>query len=894
MRPSELRPGIARLVRLAVRRPGGAAADAEVEIELHLALRAEQLARAGLAPAAARAEAERRFGPLPEARQRLHHSAQRRENRMRLQELAHAARQDLRVSLRGLRRAPGFVVTAVLCLALGIGATTAVLAVADAVLLRPLAAPALDRLVVVREDLTSLGLRDALLDPPGAEDVLARRDLFEGGAAFDVRRRNLSTADAEPRRVQTVLTLGDFFGVWGAGAAAGRLYPAVTSRTPGAPQAAVLSYAFWREHFGGERAVVGRTIRLDGVPLEVVGVAGASLRYPRGADVYLPYPVNSSFARQRGRLVMTTIARVRPGVTADRLAAGLREQADRWREELRATGGSASGGVVLHATPLVTYVAGELRPITRVLLGAVLLVLVVACANVACLQLVRATGRARELAVRAAVGASRLRLAAPLAAESLLLAIAGGVLGAALAAATLAALRAWGPAQYPQLADARLDPRALATALIATTIAAVGFGLAPAVRAVRTDPHDALRGTGRGTSVRADRTRFLRGAVVTQVALALALASGAALLVRSFARLVAADPGFRAEAVLTAQFGLPRAAYREPERRLAAFEQVAARLRGAPGVSAVAVSAYLPFGGDTDSSPFTVVGADAAPAGAAQPHAEYNLVSEDYFRVLGIPLRRGRAFTPADALRTPPVVVIDEQLAREFFPGVDPVGRRLRQMGEAEIVGVVGAVARAQLGEARKAMIYYPLRQTPWPPSVTVAVRGTLPAPAAERLVRSAVAEVDAQVPVYDVRPMAARVEESVGGRRLATVALGAFAGVALVLAALGVHGVLSYAVVQRTRELGVRAALGARAADLERMVVGGAVRLAAIGAAAGLVLFAVGRRGLAALLYGVEATDPAALAGGVGALAAAILVASWLPARRAARTDPAMVMRAE
>ncbi len=804
---------------------------------------------------------------------------------------------DLRLALRALRRAPGFTLAAALCLALGVGATTAVLAVADAVLFRPLPVRGLDRIVVVRQDLTKLNLLDAPLDPPGTVELLARHDLFDAAAAYTEDHENLATPNGEPQRVRIASTVGDFFGLLEARAAAGRLYPPGASRDPGAQRGVVLGYAFWREHFGGDPGVVGRTIRLDGLPQEVVGVAGPSLGYPRGVDVYRPFPVDSSSTQQWSVDIMTVIGRVRPGVTPERLSAGLAEEADRWRAQSAAAGRPQQNGVVVRAVPLATVLAGELRPITRLLLGAVALVLLVACANVACLQLVRATGRARELAVRAAIGAGRAHLARPLAAESVTLAAGGGVLGVVLAAGALAAVRRWGPAQYPQLGDAHVDPRVLAGALAVAAGAALAFGLAPALRAVRADPQDALRGASRSASAGADRQRFLQGAVVTQVALALTLVLvlGAGLLTRSFARLAAADPGFRAEQVYTAHFGLPSDAYPTPAQKMAAFGRVLDRVASAPGVTAAALGAYLPMADQYSSTPFSIVGSAPDPGGR-KPHAEFTFVTENYFRALGIPLRRGRAFTRADDSAARPVVIVDEQLAREFFPGQDPVGRLLKQLGDAdvEIVGVVGTATRAHVGEARKALVYYPLHQKPWASTVAVVVRGALPPAAADRLVRTAVAEVDRQVPVYDARPMQDRVDESIGGRRLATLALGAFAGAALLLAALGVYGVLSYAVAQRARELGVRSALGAGRGDLERMVVGGGARLAAVGAVAGLLLFLLARRGLAALLYGVGPADPVALGVGTGVLAAAVLLASWIPARRAARVDPAAALRAE
>lgn len=798
----------------------------------------------------------------------------------------------LRQAWRALRRAPAFTLAAVLCLALGVGATTTVLAVADAVLFRPLPVRDLERLVAIRLDLPKVDLLDTHLDPPGVEEVLARRDVFDGGAAYDARESNLTSDAREPARVRVTRTLGGYFALLGATAARGQLYDAAASRDPARRRTAVLTHAFWQRHFGGDPGVVGRTVRLNGDVYEIVGVAGPTLRFPRAADLYVPYPVDSTFAQSRSRLVMVTIARVRPGVAPARVDAALQAVGAGWAA---ADGASDTrGGLRLRAVPLATYLAGELRPITRLMLGAVALVLLVACANVACLQLVRATGRLRELAVRAAVGARLRDLGRPLAVESALLAALGGALGVAASTGALALLRRVGPAQYPQLADVRLDARVLVGALAATALSALLFGLAPLLTAVRTDPQEALRAAGgRGASAGAGRMGFLRAAVVTQLALALMLALGAGLLGRSFARLASTDPGFRPERVLSARFALPRAAYPELAQRMAAFDAVQQAVAATPGVSAAALSQEVPFGADYDSSPFDVPGRAAARDGE-QPHAVYNMVSEDWFRVMGVALVRGRAFTRADDRNAPSVAVIDEQLAEQFFPGVDPIGRRLVQMDTVQIVGVVRRVAKQQLGERAKATIYYPLRQKPWLAGTAVVLRGALPPGAAERAVRAAVARVDRQVPVFDVRPMTERVAESVGGRGLATAALAGFAGIGLLLAALGLYGVLSYLVAQRTRELGVRAALGARAATLERMVLGSGGRLAGAGIGLGLLLFLAAHRVLAALLYGVGPADPLAFAGAAGVLGAAVLLASWMPARRASRVAPSVALRGD
>jgi predicted permease len=472
----------------------------------------------------------------------------------------------LRQAWRALRRAPAFTLAAVLCLALGVGATTTVLAVADAVLLRPLAVRGLERMVVVRQDLTKLDLRDANLDAPGTEDVFARRDVFEAGAGVETRELNLTGAGLEPERVRTARTLGDWFGMMGTAATRGRLYAADASRDPARQQTVVLSHAFWRRHFGGDPSVVGRSVRLNGRPFEIVGVADAALRHPRGVDLFVPYPVDSTFAQQRGRLGITAIGRVRPDVVPARVDAALAAVAAGWAAA--GGGGNAiSTGLVVRAVPFRTYLAGELRPITRVLLGAVLLVLLVACANVACLQLVRATGRMRELAVRAAVGARTHDLARPLVADSVLLAALGGATGVALAALSLAALRHWGPARYPQLAEAHVDPRVLAGALAATVGSALVFGLAPA------RPGAARRPAG-GAARRVAR-RVGHGGARRLPARRGGDAGGARPHPRPRRGAARAQlrpprrrrPGVPPEQVLSAQFALPRAGY--PERRSA-------------------------------------------------------------------------------------------------------------------------------------------------------------------------------------------------------------------------------------------------------------------------------------------------------------------------------------
>ena len=799
--------------------------------------------------------------------------------------------RQLRLAARALLRAPGFTMAAVLCIALGVGANTAVFSALDAVLLRPLDVPDLDRMVVVKMDLPKLSITDGQLGPPESAEVLARADLFDAGAALQSRRFTLADdRGSESQRIAGARTLGDFFTLLGGRPTLGRYYTPDAS-TQGA-KVAVLSHAFWRDRFGADRGIVGRTIRLNGVAYEVVGVASPAARYPRTAQVWMPYPVDSSFAGQRGRMYMDVVGRLRPGVTQEELGNQLALESRRWMEKYG--DGYDRSGLALHALPLRDALAGDLRPILVALVGAVALVLLIACANVACLQLVRAAGRARELAVRAALGAERGRLAGVLVAESVMIAALGGALGVALGSVAVWSLRMFGPARFPALQAVRLDVPVLAFAVGVTTLAAVVFGLAPALRVMYVDPQTALRANGgRGMAGGAGQQRTLRTAVVGQIALALALMLGAGVVARSLGNLIAVDPGFRPDEVLSAQIALAGEAYGPVERRVAFHDQVVAKLRASAGVLDAATVSYLPFTGGSDSSPFTVVGR-STPAGGEPPHANYNIVTPGLFRTLGMTMVSGRDFDANDRRTSAPVAIVDEQLARLYFPGQNAVGQHIKTWSDPiEIVGVVRSVKQEQLGAADKATIYYPHTQNV-ASGAAIVVRSALPAPAVERLIRAAVTEQDRLVPVFDVKPLRRLVDESLGARRLAATVFGAFAALSLVLAALGIYGVLSYAVAQRTRELGIRAALGAGRGEVSRLVLRQGARLAVAGLSIGTVAFLVLGRGLEALVFGVGPRDPLTLVAGVSVLGAAALLASWIPARRAARIDPAISLRAE
>ncbi|MDF1502463.1 ABC transporter permease, partial [Roseisolibacter sp. H3M3-2] len=783
---------------------------------------------------------------------------------------------QLRILLRGLRRAPGFSAAAVLCIALGVGANTAIFSAVRAVLLRPVATPEIDRVVALRQDLIPVKLLDLELAPPEVLDLQERGALFEAVAAqaprgFVVERAGTSV------RVEGARTLGDWFGVFKARPHLGRLYTADDSRD-GRHQVAVLSYGLWREQFGGDPSVVGREVRINDQPHTVVGVLEPDLRYPRQARLLVPLRVDSAFREnQRGRQYMNAFARLRAGVSPAQAQAGL----DATMRDWRARGGpdderyGVPGKHRLYAVPFVAFDAGQLRPILYVLLGAVGVVLLIACANVASLQLVRATARTRELAVHAALGAARGRLVRRLMGESVVLAAGGGALGVALGWGVTRLLAALAPAEQTALRDLRLDGPVLAATAGATLLAALLSGTLPALRGARVFLRGSLGDGARAGSARRERHGALRTAVVAQVAMSFVLLLGSGVMLRSLARLVAVDPGFRPASVTAAAVTLPFGRYAKTDAALAFYAALQERLRATPGVESVGLTSWLPLRDQSNSSRFRVIGRDTAGQGEP-PHANIVAADEDYFRTMGIPLLRGRTFGAQDAWRADGTrdltFVIDETLARKWFPNEDPIGKRINQGPDGVIVGVVGSVRQAALGAPDKETVYYNVRQT-WFTNLTVVVRGTLSEEGAARALRAAAAAVDPQVPLYDVATMPDVVARSVGTRRFGVVVLAGFAVVAVLLALTGVYGVLSYAVAQRRRELGIRAALGADRSAVGGLVLRQGARMAAVGLAIGAAAFLVVARGLESLVFGVGARGPLTFAADGAVLGAAALL---------------------
>ncbi len=852
--------------------------DMEEEFRLHVDLEAERLVAEGVVPADARHRARRTFGSV----------ARIRDDARDVRGIGwvEGTFRDWRLAFRSLRRTPGVALGALVTLALGIGATTTIASAVSTVLLRPLPVRGLDRLVAIRESIPSLGLIREEMAPGEVLDLAERTDLFDAVGAFTTSAMNL-TGSGEPVRVMIASTIGDWFGTIGLTPFRGRFYDAAASRDR--LQVAVLSHGLWRALGGDSGAVVGSTILLDDRPHEVIGVLPPDVRYPRAAQIWLPWP-QRSVDQLRRSMFMSTVARLKAGVEFARLGPALDAERDTW---LRNYDYGSVADLRLEPLPFAEFDAGQLRPILLVLAGAVGLVLLIACANVTSLLLVRATGRTRELLVRTALGAGRWAVARQLLIESAALALAGGAAGVGVALLAVRAIARLELSRFPALSDLRVDLPVLALTAGLSVLVGLIAGTAPAFRALRVNLADALKEQRRGLSAGGSRHRFLHAAVITQMALALGLVLGSGLALRSLDRLLDEDPGFRADRVMSFSLSLPYARYPNGPDRLAFEEALRARLTGAPGVDAVGLVSFAPFESESqgNTSPFRIVGLEPL-AGEPRRHAILNMVDGEYFRAMGIPLLRGRLFGPEDAPGSPPSAVIDETLARTWFGDRDPIGMTINQGPDLVIVGVVGRIRSVDLATPPKAAIYYNYRQTPWTNFFTVVLRGSLRPEALASLARTAVQELDPGLPVYDLQPLGNRIEASLGARRFAIGLLSGFALLALTLAVVGLYGVMSYGVSERTPEIGIRMALGARPGQVMGMVLRQGLGLAVMGMTLGGLAFLGLGRLLGALLYGIPAHDPVTIGGAALVLGITTLAASALPAWRAARTSPAQVLQ--
>jgi len=803
--------------------------------------------------------------------------------------------QDLRFAGRQLAKSPGFTLVAVLTLALGIGATTAIFSVVYGVLLRPLPYPQPERLVRALF-VGPKGQLQGAFSPPNFMDFRTASRTLSGVSGFHGGTLNLSGDGGEAERLPTAWVSANHFTVLGTRPLAGRTFAPGEDRA-GAPRVAILSQEVWRRRFGGDPRVVGRSLTLSGNPYQVVGILRHGERFPAGVDVWVPMVFSPAEMAERGGVFFGALGRLAPGATLE----GARAEASVIGHRLRDQFPADNKGYIEDMTliPMLDRMVGNTRKPLLILLGAVGLVLLIACSNVANLLLARAAAREGEIVIRSALGAGRARIVRQLLTESLVLALLGGVAGVGLAAWALKLLVSAGPQEIPRLTEIGLDGVALAFALGISLATGVLFGLAPALQTSRTDLAAAIREGTRGSKGRGG-TRARSVLVVVETALAVVLLAGAGLLIRSFLELQRVDPGFKADGVVTFNVELPTSRYSDEAKLRSVTASLLERMQRLPGVSAAGVTVYgMPFAGGVNMLTFTVAGWPPPEPGKS-PVLRVAAVTPDYFKTLGIPLVKGRALSPLDRQGAPRAVLLNTAAVRKFFPNEEVLGKQIAfgladakgDIPGGEVVGVVADFKQDGLEEEVEPQIFQAYDQVPQQ-SLSVVVRSSTPHLVAAA-VKQQVRELDPNLPLFGLQTMTERVAESTSQSRFYMLLLGGFAFVSLILAAVGIYGVVTYAVRQRSQEIGIRMALGASRERVERMVVGQGLALAVIGAVAGLLGALAATRWLRSLLFEVSASDPAIYAGVAALLVLVAAVASWLPARRAAATDPQVVLRGE
>jgi putative ABC transport system permease protein len=804
--------------------------------------------------------------------------------------------REVRHAARSLSKARGFSLIVILTLALGIGANAAIFSVVNAVVLRPLPYQDPDRLVVVWDNLMRHQLKDIVVSALEYTEFRDRNRVFERMAAYDTSGFNI-TGIASPERVNGAVVTASLLPLIGVRPALGRVFEDADQR-PGVERV-VLSHAIWQRIFAGDRSIVGRAIAVDGKSAEVVGVMPAGFHFPDDTvEIWKPLVFDAELLSEdnRGSRSYTVIARLKAGVTVDQAQAEMNVVSDGM---VRQHPQAYRGGYYTTVRGLQDEIVGGTRRVLLLQFGAVGLVLLIACANVANLLLARGGARRKEMAIRRALGAKRSRIVGQLLTESVLLAVCGGAVGLIVAVWGLDLLIALAPSDIPRLTEIALDARVVAFTAVVSLLTGVLFGVVPALQMSRTDPGNTLKEGGRSGS--AGRRRALGDAlIVAQVALSLVLLVAAGLLINSFARVQAAAPGFNPERVLTMRIAPPDAKY-SFERGEAFFADLVARLRATPGVRSVGAINALPFSGTGGDRSFYIEGRSTTRT-ENLPDEDMRFVTPGYFATMQIPVLQGREFSERDTLAAPRVAVINQALARKYFPAGDAIGTRVaftqQQPVWYQIIGVVGAIRHRALDARELPELYVPNAQPLFPGATVralfVAVRTDGDPLAMTAAVRQAVAAVDPDQPISDLRSMEQRVSASLGPRRFNMVLLGVFAAVALALCAIGIYGVLAYAVTERTHEIGIRLALGARPRDVIAMVVGQGLALAVAGAVLGVVAAAAVTRLMASLLYGVTATDPLTFGAVVLLLLLVAAGAAWRPARRATQVDPLTALRAE
>jgi putative ABC transport system permease protein len=802
--------------------------------------------------------------------------------------------QDLRFGFRQLLSKPGFTAIAILSLALGIGANTAIFSLVDAVLLRPLPFHDPDRLVIVWEDASKIGFPRNTPAPANYADWKAQNQVFEDMAALDGRSYNL-TDEGEPEKVEAQGVTANFFPLLGVKPALGRVFTQEEDK-PDANKVAMVSYGLWQRRFGGDPALVGKEILLDGQKHTVIGVTPPGFQFlSKETSVWVPIAFSPQELADRGSHYLRVVARMKPGVDLQQARADVAAITQRINRDNPTTGFELGSAVI----QLREQLAGDTRPSLIVLLVAVGFVLLIACANIANLLLSRGAARYREIAVRAALGAGRNRIVRQLLTESVSLAVVGGVSGLYFAWLSFSFLKQIIPDGMALNAGIRIDAKVFGFTLLLSLLTGIVFGLAPALEAAKVDLNEALKQSGGRMGAGAGRRRMRSALVVIEVALALVLLVGAGLLIQAFLRLRALDIGVNPENVLTLRTALPPNKYGELPKRDAFYQQVLDRVRALPGVVSAGYTTATPLTWKGGTNSFTIEGRAQGPAQDAQSRQ----ISTGYLETIGVKLRQGRFFNEYDGVQAQPVAIINETMARQFWPGENALGKRFRldsdnaQNSWVTIAGVVGDIKEMGLEAPAKAEMFFPYQQRPrmlWNMPRDLVVRTTDDPTSVAEASRQAVWSVDPSQPVSNIRTMDEILAEEVTQRRIGMTLLAAFAALALALASLGVYGVLSYSVAQRTQEIGIRMALGAGRKEVLRIVLADGMRLAIAGVAIGLgVSFALTRL-MAGLLFGVSANDPLTLGVVTLLLIVVALTACFIPARRATKIDPMVALRAE
>ena len=797
--------------------------------------------------------------------------------------------RDIRYGMRSLWKRPGFTLVALIALALGIGANTAIFSLVNAVLVQPLPFKDPDQLVWAWGRFRQ-GSERASVAPGDFVDYRNQNTTFEQLAAvFSIQFPINLTGSGEPERLNSAGVTGNYFQAMGVNAELGRTFLLENEKT-GSDQVAVLSHQLWRSRFGGDPNIVNKSIVLDGKTCVVLGVMPKEFNFPQGAEIWVPMNFDSSPGmKQRKAHFLRPVGRLKPGVTLAQAQA----DTDAIAARLEAQFPTTNEGCSMKLVSLRDQLVGDTKPTLFILLGAVGFVLLIACANVANLLLVRAAARQKEIALRTALGASRVRIVRQMITESILLALMGGVLGTVLAMWGIDLLIAVSGDNLPPTAQVRIDGTVLGFTLLVSLATGVLFGLAPALRTMKVNLSSSLKEGGRsvGEGVQRNLTRSIL--IVAESAVAVVLLIGAGLLIRSLVRLQHTSPGFDSSNVLTMRLDLPEVKYPTPEKITTFFQELETRIGGLPGVESTGMITELPLSGQPNDIPFFVEG--RPPATHQSFGADFRYVNTQYFKALHIPFLRGRNFTELEVAKSAKVILISELLAKEAFPNEDPIGHRLAvgmgDFGMFEVIGVVGDIRHRALDSEPLPAMYMPSLERSW---MNIVIRAQGDQGQLAAAVRKEVKAIDPDQPVASVKPMDDWLAISVSSHRYRTLLLGLFALIALVLASTGIYGVMSYSVTQRTHEIGVRMALGARRFDVLKLVVQQGMVLVVIGLVLGILGAIALTRVMSSVLYEITPKDPVTFVVVAIFLPVVALVACYIPARRATKVDPLVALRYE